>query len=212
MVVLGAWTEVAVGVALSRLLFASFAFFSLSSKRVLDYTSSHDGTNQYWFIIFKKIPHFFVRGASSPCNGNHFLVILLVRPFVRKERMRSEETQWISCVCSNQCLTTLSVRPYDDSEYNQPYCTKNVGKYIYKTKLRTQKKCWLFLSQIIDIDFLNTTSYSVQRTKASMYTKTDCKHRKNTGYFSNIDIEWNQPIFHLHYNTKWLKPAEQMVL
>ena len=48
----------------------------------------------------------------------------------------------------NQCLTTLSVRTYDDSEYNQPYSTKNEGKYIYKTKLQTQKKYWLLLSQL----------------------------------------------------------------
>ena len=77
-----------------------------------------------------------------------YIIILLVRPYVRKERMRSEEAQWISCVCSNQCLTTLSVCPYDDSEYNQPYSTKNEGKYIYKTKLQTQKKYWLFMVSI----------------------------------------------------------------
>ena len=35
----------------------------------------------------------------------------------------------------------------------------------------------------IDIDFLNTTSHTVQRMKASIYTKPNCKHRKNTGYF-----------------------------
>ena len=44
-------------------------------------------------------------------------------------------------------ISALSVRPYDDSEYNQPYCTKNEGKYIYKTKLQTQKKI-LAISQI----------------------------------------------------------------
>ena len=36
---------------------------------------ARNGTNQYWFIINKRIQHFFVREASSPCNGNHFLVI-----------------------------------------------------------------------------------------------------------------------------------------
>ena len=76
--------EVTVEVASSSLLFASFFFYSFSSKRVLDYASSQLGTNQYWFIINKNIQHFFVREASSPCNGNHFLVIMAdVRPYVR---------------------------------------------------------------------------------------------------------------------------------
>ena len=66
--------EVTVEVASSSLLFASFVFYSFSSKRVLDYASSQLGMNQYWFIINKRIQHFFVREASSPCNGNHFLV------------------------------------------------------------------------------------------------------------------------------------------
>ena len=47
--------EVAVEVASSSLLFTSFAFYSFSNKPVLDYTSSQHGTNQYWFIINKKI-------------------------------------------------------------------------------------------------------------------------------------------------------------
>ena len=51
--------EVAVEVASSSLLFTYFAFYSFSNKPVLDYTSSQHGTNQYWFIINKKIQHFF---------------------------------------------------------------------------------------------------------------------------------------------------------
>ena len=47
--------EVAVEVASSSLLFTSFALYSFSNKPVLDYTSSQHGTNQYWFIINKKI-------------------------------------------------------------------------------------------------------------------------------------------------------------
>ena len=46
--------EVVVEVASSRLLFASFTFSSFSSRRVLN---------------------LLVSGASSPCNGNHFLVL-----------------------------------------------------------------------------------------------------------------------------------------
>ena len=101
---------------------------------------------------------------------------------VLKERMRSEEAQWISCACSNQCLTTLSVRPYDDSENNQPYSKKNEGNYIYKTHCKHRKNTgYSYLKY--RLDFLNTTSHTVQRTKASIYTKPNCKHRKNTGYF-----------------------------
>ena len=66
--------EVAVEVACSSILFASIALSRFSSKCYLNYASSQHGTNQYWFIINKKVQHFFVRGASSPCNGNHFLV------------------------------------------------------------------------------------------------------------------------------------------
>ena len=67
--------EVAVEVACSSILFASDALSSFSSERFLNYASSQHGTNQYWFITNKKAPHSFVRGASSPCNGNHFLVV-----------------------------------------------------------------------------------------------------------------------------------------
>ena len=66
-------------VACSSILFASFALSNFSSKRFLNYASNQHGTNQYWFIINKKVQHFFVRGASSPCNGNHFLFIRLFR-------------------------------------------------------------------------------------------------------------------------------------
>ena len=72
--------EVAVEVASSRLLLTSLAFSSFSSKRVLHYASSQRGTNQYWFSINKctTFLHFWgVRGARSPCNGNHFSSICM---------------------------------------------------------------------------------------------------------------------------------------
>ena len=66
---------------------------------------------------------------------------------------------------SNQFLTTLSIRSYDDYEYNQPYSTKNEGKYIYKTKLQKQKKYWLFLSQIWTLNEINQFSIFTTATK-----------------------------------------------
>ena len=52
--------EVAVEVACSSILFASVALSSFSSKRFLNYASSQHGTNQYWFIINKKVQHFLL--------------------------------------------------------------------------------------------------------------------------------------------------------
>ena len=57
--IIGKFTlEVAVEVACSRILFASITLSSFSSKRFLNYASSQHGTNQYWFIINKKVQHF----------------------------------------------------------------------------------------------------------------------------------------------------------
>ena len=82
--------EVAVEVASSSLLFASF------SKRILDYASSQHGTNQ--FIINKKIQHFFVRGASSLLNGNHFLVRIIGVLFI------SQVKQGIKALIKDDCM------------------------------------------------------------------------------------------------------------
>ena len=61
--------EVAVEVASSRLLFASFSYSSFFSKRVLDYANSQHGTNQYWFIINKKIPLFLFGELARLVKG-----------------------------------------------------------------------------------------------------------------------------------------------
>ena len=66
--------EIAAEVATSSLLFASFAFYSFSSKRVLDYASSQHGMNQYWFIINKKIQHILLLELARPVMGTIFLV------------------------------------------------------------------------------------------------------------------------------------------
>ena len=118
--------EVTVEVASSSLLFASFFFYSFSSKRVLDYASSQLGTNQYWFIINKRIQHFFVREASSPCNGNHFLVLQLLMKThytqinVTSVCVYSEDVrmgtgaEWVECVCGHW----LHEDCIDSIEYN----------------------------------------------------------------------------------------------
>ena len=62
--------EVAVQVASSSLLFASFAFYSFSSKRVLDYASSQHGMNQYWFN--KKIQHILLLELARLVMGTIF--------------------------------------------------------------------------------------------------------------------------------------------
>ena len=51
---------------------ASFVLYSFSSKRVLDYVSSQHGTNQYWFIINKKIQHFLLGKLARLVMGTIF--------------------------------------------------------------------------------------------------------------------------------------------
>ena len=63
--------EVTVEVASSGLLFASYVFYSFSSKRVLDYASSQLGTNQYWFSINKNIQHFLFGKLARLVMGSH---------------------------------------------------------------------------------------------------------------------------------------------
>ena len=66
------------------------------------------GMNQNWFIINKKIKLFF-RGASSPCNGNHFLDNVshfLIRMFMllfcyRNSRAKKWKTFYLSGRSSN---------------------------------------------------------------------------------------------------------------
>ena len=64
--------EIAVEVATSSLLLASFAFYSFSSKRDLDYASSQHGMNQYWFIINKKIQHILLLELARLVMGTIF--------------------------------------------------------------------------------------------------------------------------------------------
>ena len=64
-------TQDIVEVASSCLLFASFVLYS-SSKRVLGYVSSQHGTNQYWFIINKKIQHFLLGKLARLVMGTIF--------------------------------------------------------------------------------------------------------------------------------------------
>ena len=63
--------EIAVEVASSRLLFASFAFSNFSSKRVLDYASSQHGMNQFWFIN-KEIQHCLLGELARLVMGTIF--------------------------------------------------------------------------------------------------------------------------------------------
>ena len=63
---------VAVQVASSGLLFTSFAFYSFSSKRVLDSASSQHGMNQYWFITNKKIQHILLLELARLVMGTIF--------------------------------------------------------------------------------------------------------------------------------------------
>ena len=61
-----------VEVASSCLLFSCFVLYSFSSKCVLDYVSSQHGTNQYWFIINKKIQHFLLGKLARLVMGTIF--------------------------------------------------------------------------------------------------------------------------------------------
>ena len=64
--------EVAVEVACSSILFAFVALSSFSSKRFLNYASSQHGTNQYWFIINKKIQQFLLGELARLVMGTIF--------------------------------------------------------------------------------------------------------------------------------------------
>ena len=61
--------EVAVEVAYSSIL---FAFVALSSFSFLNYASSQHGTNQYWFIINKKVQHFLLGELARLVMGTIF--------------------------------------------------------------------------------------------------------------------------------------------
>ena len=64
--------EVAVEVACSSILFTFVALSSFSSKHFLNYASSQHGTNQYWFIINKKVQHFLLGKLARLVMGTIF--------------------------------------------------------------------------------------------------------------------------------------------
>ena len=102
---------------------------------------------------------------------------------------------------SNQCLTTLSVRPYDDSEYTIQY--KERRQVYIQNQIANTKKYWLFLSQWFSE---YNQPYSTKNEGKYIYkTKLQTQRKKLAISISNIDIEWNQPISHLHHSHQVIK-------
>ena len=50
------------------------SFFLLTCIKTTRNELARLGMGTIFLVINKRIQHFFVREASSPCNGNHFLV------------------------------------------------------------------------------------------------------------------------------------------